>query len=422
MERETIEFDIQLNTLKSDFNDLYEASNDVEVMFEALDTKIKKLNGLYSDLLKTNKDNKILVFGLDSFNFQTVAIHEETSYLRRFRNLLYNRIYADYFKLNKLVIAYVKEKFEKDSKIYKRLMSNVGNFPRYDYLDIYKYYEFNLINELFQEIIGNIQTINEHSKSLQMDLHFYKLKGDIGLNINNFVYGHEYMNNNIRSQIKLFTNYLHFFLNLHTKYLTNFMTNVKLMHGRLRSDINLDEYVFSKSKGNSPLVVKRKTKKQTSTFLNPKEREQFDQLLENTNSDNIIHRSMSNLIRSMSPGLKERSESNESVDYSTVVDESVVSEVDSRTELENIVYSSEQGEKHKIEKIDAESDKSEETEKSVEKNEEGFDLYGEAVETTENKHLDELVQFIEEDSESSGNVKESKSKKRRKRKKKKQLG
>ena len=172
MADETVQYDIQLNTLKNNFNDLYEASNDVTSMFETLDSKIKKLNRLYNDLLKSNRDNKLFVFGLDSFNFQTLAIHEETTYLLRFRNLLYNRIYADYFKLNKLILSYVKDNFDSDSRLSIRLLSNVTSFPKYDYLNNYKYYDFELINHLFQEIISNIQYINEHFKSLEMDLHF----------------------------------------------------------------------------------------------------------------------------------------------------------------------------------------------------------------------------------------------------------
>lgn len=316
----------------------------------------------------------------------------------------------------------MKENFENDSKICKKLMNNIGNFPKYDYLNIYKYYDFNLINDLFQDIIGNIQSINDHSKSLQMDLHFYKLKGDIGLNINNFVYGHEYMNNNIRTQIKLFVNYIHFFLNLHTKYLTNFITNMKLMHARLRADINLDEYVFSKNKTKSPKIMKKGTRKENAnTFLNSKEREQFDKLLENTDSNNIIHRSMSKLISSMSPASKEAINS---VDYSSVVDETVFSDNELQTDTANLVYNSVQGEKHKLTKTDINTEVREEIveqhEELLEKSEEKEELT-KNTEKSEKERLDELVKFIEEDNEGSGNVPESKSKKRRRRKKKKQM-
>lgn len=402
MEQETIQYDIQLNDLKNDFNDLYEASNDVEVMFETLDAKIKKLNTLYNDLLKTNSDKKILVFGLDSFNFQTLAIHEETKHLKRFRNLLYNRIYADYFKLNKLILSYVKENFETKSKLCNKLSSNLSQFPKYDYLNIYKYYDFNLINDMFQDIISNIQSINDHSKSLQMKLHFYKQKGNIGLNINNFVHGHEYMNNNIRSQIKLFVNYIHFFLNLHTKYLTNFITNMKLMHARLRSDINLDEYVFTKNNSKSEKV---KQSEPANTFLNSVEKEQFEMLLENTDDSNIIHRSMSKLINSMSPSSSETIQEKKVItpknefdigDLTSVIDEEITSE-------EEISVS---------EKLCIE-DKREKQE--IEEN----TLVLQNDTKSEKERIDELVNYIEGTDKSTNNVVESKSKKRRRRKKKK---
>ena len=63
----------RISKLKTDFNNLIIIRNNVKVVFDILQTRINKLKQFYSDFIKNNK-NKLFVFGLDSFHFQSKLI------------------------------------------------------------------------------------------------------------------------------------------------------------------------------------------------------------------------------------------------------------------------------------------------------------------------------------------------------------
>ena len=93
-----------------------------------------------------------------------------------------------------------------------------------------------------------ITLLTDHSKKLELDLNSYKVKGKIGLNINNFVHSYEYKNVILREEINLYLNYLNFFMNLHTKYLSRFITKMRIMHGQITHDIKFDDNLFAYNK------------------------------------------------------------------------------------------------------------------------------------------------------------------------------
>ena len=92
--------------LKNDFNNLINIRNNVKNIFEILQSRIDKLKILYSEFIQNNK-NQIFVFGLDSFHFQSKLIDIEYDDTKRLFMAIGNRMYCEYFKLNKIIIEYI---------------------------------------------------------------------------------------------------------------------------------------------------------------------------------------------------------------------------------------------------------------------------------------------------------------------------
>jgi len=232
------DFDSIVTSTKEDFNKLKDACNDITTVFGTLDDTIKKLNAFYNEFLKSNT-GELYIFGLDSFNFQNKLIKFDIENMLKIKDMLFNRIYSDYYRLYNKVIAYVKSDL-RETKLYTNIATNNKTFPKYNYLDIYKNYDFILSNDLFYEIVNIMGQLHDHCTVLTVQLQGYQEKQQIGLHINNFVCAHEYRLRCVKTQLELFMNYIQFFINVHTNYLQRFITRIKLMYFQIIEDIKFD--------------------------------------------------------------------------------------------------------------------------------------------------------------------------------------
>ena len=98
----------------------------------------------YSEFIKNNK-NKLFVFGLDSFHFQSKLIDVEYDDMKRLFLAINNRMYCEYFKLYKIITEYVYENIN-DKKITEII--KVNNFPVYKDLEPFKEYSFETTTEI----------------------------------------------------------------------------------------------------------------------------------------------------------------------------------------------------------------------------------------------------------------------------------
>ena len=108
----------KINSIKHDFNKIKDANEDIAEMFQSLDNKIMKLKKMYNEFLDANK-NELFVFGLDSFNFQSKIIDVESGHMKSFCNLIFNRIYCDYYRLHSLIKNYLKKNIKDERFTYE---------------------------------------------------------------------------------------------------------------------------------------------------------------------------------------------------------------------------------------------------------------------------------------------------------------
>ena len=230
--------EVNLELLKKNFITIKDIRNKVTTVFQILENHLKKLKHTYSEFVINNKQN-LFVFGLDSFQFQSKLIDIEYNDMQRLFFAINNRMYCEYYKLYKIIVDYVKENvFDKKSL---EIVKATNNFPVYKDLEPYKQYDFQLTQEIHENIILLLYGINEYIVNKESELDIHKKKQASGLNINNFVTTFNYSILMTKEKGLLFISYIDFFHTLHTKYLQRFAMKMNLMYSQVTHDIRFDD-------------------------------------------------------------------------------------------------------------------------------------------------------------------------------------
>jgi len=230
--------DNNLEQLKKNFNKIRDIRHKISAIFNTLEAHMKKLKETHSNFIKTNKEN-IFIFGLDSLQFQSKLIDIEYDDMKRIFLAINNRIYCEYYKLYKIMIDYIKCNIN-DKKALDLIKLN-SNFPIYKDLEPYKNYDFEIVQEIHEQIILILYAINEYIGNKEIELTEYKRQQEIGLNINNFVVTFKFGINSIRENSDLFMYYIEFFHSLHTKYLKRFAMKMNLFFSQITNDIRFED-------------------------------------------------------------------------------------------------------------------------------------------------------------------------------------
>ena len=234
--------DNDLMRVKNVFDSVKEMRTEIAILFESLDGRITKLKDVYNEFIKNTKeiqtpDFKAFIFSLDSFYFQTSLLQKEHDYLIDYRNTIINRMYGEYYKLFKLIIEYI-DKSHIDNKLKDLLKKKT--YPRYDDLDDRKTYDFNLIVQLNEDILGIVNGLINILKDKERALKQYTTNQDYGLNVNNFVSTYNYEVNVLQEQINLYEKYLEFFYNVHQKLLKRLITKISILEAQINPDIKFE--------------------------------------------------------------------------------------------------------------------------------------------------------------------------------------
>ena len=235
----------RISKLKIDFNNITSIRNNVKSVFDILQLRINKLKLFYSEFIKNNK-NKLFVFGLDSFHFQSKLIDVEYDDMKRLFLAINNRMYCEYFKLYKIITEYIYENIN-DKKITEII--KVNNFPVYKDLEPFKEYSFETTTEIHENILVIVNSIISNLNTRENELNIHRGKQALGLNIDNFITTYNFELTVMKEKVSMFLTYIEFFHKLHTKHLKRFSNKIQLMYTHITTDIKFDESIeISKSK------------------------------------------------------------------------------------------------------------------------------------------------------------------------------
>ena len=235
----------RLLKLKTDFNNIINIRNSVKNVFDILQIRIDKLRQFYFEFIQNNK-NEMFVFGLDSFHFQSKLIDIEYDDMKRLFLAINNRMYCEYFKLNKIIVDYISKNIN-DKKITDLVKSNT--YPIYKDLEPFKEYKFETILDIYENILNLLGILISILNNKENELSIHKTKQNIGLNIDNFITSFNFNISVMREKIMMFITYIEFFHKMHSKYLKRFSNKIQLMYTHINNDIKFDDSVeISKNK------------------------------------------------------------------------------------------------------------------------------------------------------------------------------
>jgi len=211
-----------LEKLKSTFNNILLLRNDVTKTKNTVNSKIVQLKTVFGDLSKSTT-KKTLLFSLDSFFFQYKLFSVEMESIDRFRILLNNRMYCDYYKLYLLIINYIKE--HADELLEESIEFRA--FPVYKELEPFQEYNLEDIKNIHSDIMKYIHYLYRcYEVNREMILNYNK-KTRIGFSISNLLNTLEHDNTKLKQQMMLYINYLSFFHISQTKHLKKLLNRLK---------------------------------------------------------------------------------------------------------------------------------------------------------------------------------------------------
>ena len=230
-----------LSDITQNFNMIYNTRNRIDKKNIKIKKRLETLHQLYRELVSNNK-SKLALFGLDTFFFQNELIRNDQKNIDRDYKLMNNRIYCDYYKLNKIIISYVNNDIQckkiSYEKIFRALLEK--KFQKYSDIDPFKDYEFKSVNHVFKNIIALIKGLKKLHQQNTQENNLYSLQKESGICIHNFVSTLKHQNLLIAKQIELFINYVNFFIGLHTKYYDRLLHKLSYMKNQMNVDIKFN--------------------------------------------------------------------------------------------------------------------------------------------------------------------------------------
>lgn len=196
----------KIDKLKNNFESILSLKRKVLQTKTDIHERLQQVKKMYTELMKQNT-KKVMLFCLDAFFFQYKSFMLEIENIEKFRVLLNNRMYCDYYKLYTLVIQYFKDhsiEVENDD-------INAKTFPVYKELEPSQEYKLEDVKGIHASILYLINTLHSKSEGQRNTISGYNDDSKIGYSISNFLNTLQYENLILQEQTNLFLNYLAFF-------------------------------------------------------------------------------------------------------------------------------------------------------------------------------------------------------------------
>jgi hypothetical protein len=226
----------QMEKLKTNFDNIITLKREIAKVKKVVTDKLTELKTVYNELIKTNT-KKIFLFCLDSFYFQYKTFAMEMEHIDRFRSLMNNRMYCDYYKLYGIIMNFVKENREELNVDELELKS----YPTYKDLEPFQEYKIDDIKEIHTNILVIINKLYLKSYSNHDEIEHYNEHHRVGFSISNFLNTLDYENKLLREQINLYVNYISFFHISQKKQLNRLYARMQEFYREVNDNININK-------------------------------------------------------------------------------------------------------------------------------------------------------------------------------------
>ena len=229
----------QIEKLRNDFDNIITLKREISKVKTVVSEKLSQLKLVYNELIKNNS-KKIFLFCLDSFYFQYKTFAMEMEHIDKYRALMNNRMYCDYYKLYNIIITHIKEN-RADIDVTEL---EVKSYPAYKDLEPFQEYKIEDIKEIHANILFLINQI--YSKTLEKTdaIEHYNENHRIGFSISNFLNTLEYENRLLKEQVSLYINYVSFFHISEKKQLNRMYLRMHEFYKEVEENININRTFY----------------------------------------------------------------------------------------------------------------------------------------------------------------------------------
>jgi hypothetical protein len=224
-----------IEKLKTDFENIITLKKEIAKIKSIVSEKLSQLKIQYNELVKTNS-KKIFLFCLDSFYFQYKTFAMELEHIDRFRSLMNNRMYCDYYKLYNIIIAFIKEN-RTDLDIDEL---ELKSYPTYKDLEPFQEYKLEDITDIHSNILVLLHKLYLQLNSKVDCVDHYNENHKIGFSISNFLNTLEYENRLLKEQISLYINYVSFFHISEKRQLNRLFMRMQEFYREIDENININ--------------------------------------------------------------------------------------------------------------------------------------------------------------------------------------
>lgn len=225
-----------IDKLKNNFQNIIGLKLEIAKKKVQVTDKLNQLKGVYTELVKLNT-KKIFLFCLDSFYFQYKTFAMEIDNIDRYRILMNNRMYCDFYKLFNIIVAIYKD--EKYELIYTDTLVPKA-FPVYKDLEPFQEYKIEDIKDIHDNILILIDDLFKQYMNKKMNIQHYNENHRVGFSISNFINTLEYENSLLEQQITLFINYVSFFHISQQKQLVRLYTRIQDFYKEVDENVNVN--------------------------------------------------------------------------------------------------------------------------------------------------------------------------------------
>ena len=180
-------------------------------------------------------------FGLDSVHFQNKLIEIEFENMLKLYSYIDSRIYGDYYKLFCVMNDYLQDKLLPEQYGTIKEFQKKRLYPVYKDLDSFKSYDFDIINNIHQDVIHiikkvyEIHTENENKINTRQESLYY------GINLDNYIINQQHLNQELYMTNNLHRNYICVYHKLHNNILHNFLEKIELFFAQINNHTIKDD-------------------------------------------------------------------------------------------------------------------------------------------------------------------------------------
>lgn len=224
--------------IDSGFDEIIEYRITIKKYIEDIEHIKETIKQNYVECIEKETKN---FFGLDSVHFQNKVIELEYLNILEMEQYINSRIYGDYYKLFILMKDYLEDKLLVSQYKSIKEFSKLKKYPIYKDLDKKTKYEFDVINDMHQDVIHIIKRVNEIHYQNDETIHSTQQAVSQGINLDNYIINQQHINEELLLTNELHEKYVRVYHRFHKKLLKNFIEKMTLLYQQMNNYILGDE-------------------------------------------------------------------------------------------------------------------------------------------------------------------------------------